>query len=171
MHIHSNRLQMNRFLYKAIFKKTSTWIGAGIIGAIILESTGASLVDRFWRWVNKGVWHSLFSIFVLMEISYGVCLYENRRNSKCNCWCVSLIQKLWPDVQKRLEEIKAKEQSGGESWAALFPSPRPHHSSRSLRFSLSFQFVSLCNLPSIICFGYAHSHSTLNTQHSCWDFK
>jgi hypothetical protein len=76
---------MNRFLYKAIFKKTSTWIGAGIIGAIILESTGASLVDRFWRWVNKGVWHSLFSIFVLMEISYGVCLYENRRNSKCNC--------------------------------------------------------------------------------------
>jgi hypothetical protein len=29
----------------------------------------------------------------------------------------------------------------------------------------------LCNLPSIICFGYAHSHSTLNTQHSCWDFK
>lgn len=48
---------------------------AGIVGAIILENTGSSLVDRFWFWVNKG--------------------------------------KLWPDVHKRLQELKAQKESEG----------------------------------------------------------
>jgi hypothetical protein len=64
-----------RFAYRTIFRKTSTWVMAGIVGAIILENTGSSLVDRFWFWVNKG--------------------------------------KLWPDVHKRLQELKAQKESEG----------------------------------------------------------
>jgi hypothetical protein len=47
--------RVRRFIYRAIFKRTTTWIGAILIAGVVIESTSTSLVDRFWMWVNKGV--------------------------------------------------------------------------------------------------------------------